>query len=127
MEKTTKKNSRNSSIPSSQSDKDETSTNTTTNGKGRDQNNDVFSQVKTCTDIKKAVVNFCTHCGEDLYGVACCGRERRTKIDIFFEKKVTHVDAEIKNCPTCDGQTKGWFPSDMRGPLQYSNELKFFF
>ncbi len=126
LEKTTKKNSRNSSIPSSQSAKDETSTNTITNGKGKNQNDEVFSQVKTNTDIEKAEVNYCTHCGEDLSGVACCGRERRTKIDIFFEKKVTHVDAEIKNCPTCEGQTKGWFPSDMRGPLQYGNGIKIF-
>ncbi|MBL7036965.1 hypothetical protein ISR94_04005 [Candidatus Microgenomates bacterium] len=70
LEKTTKKNSRNSSIPSSQSDKDETSTNTTTNGKGRRQNEEVFSQVKTNTDVKKAEVNFRTHCGESLAGVA---------------------------------------------------------
>ena len=126
LEKTTKKNSKNSSIPPSQSDKDKTSTNTTSNGKGRDQNKDIFSQVKTSTDIQKAEVNFCTHCGEDLSGVACCGRERRTKIDIFFEKKVLHVDAEIKTCPTCNGKTKGWFPSDMKGPLQYGNGIRVF-
>lgn len=126
LEKTTKKNSKNSSIPPSQSDKDTTSKNTTSNGKGKDQNNDIFSQVKTSTDIEKAEVNFCTHCGEDLSGVVCCGRERRTKIDIFFEKKIQHVDAEIKNCPTCKGKTKGWFPSDMKGPLQYGHGVRIF-
>lgn len=43
----------------------------------------------------------CDTCGEDLGGVACTGHERRTKIDIVFEKVVDHMDAEIKQCPTC--------------------------
>ena len=52
--------------------------------------------------------------------------ERRTKIDIVFEKVVEHVDAEVKQCPNCDSTVKGQFPSDMHGPLQYGNGLKAF-
>ncbi len=54
----------------------------------------------------------------------CQGHERRTKVDIVFEKVVEHVDAEIKDCPECDAQVKGQFPGDMPGPLQYGNGLK---
>uniref|UniRef100_UPI003AF7D22B hypothetical protein n=1 Tax=Thiolapillus sp. TaxID=2017437 RepID=UPI003AF7D22B len=39
--------------------------------------------------------------GEDLSKTPCQGVERRTRIDIIFEKVVTHVDAEIKQCPQC--------------------------
>ena len=47
-----------------------------------------------------------------------CFHERRTKIDIVFEKVVEHVDAEVKQCPVCDATVKGRFPADMHGPLQ---------
>ena len=52
--------------------------------------------------------------------------ERRTKIDIVFEKVVEHVDAEIKQCPTCKTTVKGKFPADRHGPLQYGDGLKAF-
>ena len=54
----------------------------------------------------------------------CDGHERRTKIDIIFEKVVSHVDAEIKQCPRCQARTKGRFPADMPGPLQYGPGVK---
>ena len=38
-------------------------------------------------------------CGEDLTDTPCLHHERRTKIDIVFEKVVEHVDAELKQCP----------------------------
>ena len=61
----------------------------------------------------------CSVCGEDLSKEQCCGHERRTKIDIVFEKVVEHADAEVKECPACESKVKGEFPSDMSGPLQY--------
>ncbi len=126
LEKTTRKTSKNSSLPPSQSGKDNSSTNKRSNGKGRKQNEETFSQVKTTEQIKTSEVNFCTHCGEDLKGISSKGTERRTLIDIFFEKRVLHVDAEIKNCPFCKEQTRGWFPSNLKGPLQYGNGIKVF-
>ena len=69
-------------------------------------------------------VETCDTCGEDLAKVTCDHYERRTKIDIIFEKVVEHVDAEIKHCPSCGAQTKGEFPADMPGPLQYGHGLK---
>ena len=73
-----------------------------------------------------AKVNVCDICGEVLTDQPCAGHERRTKIDIVFEKVVEHVDAEIKQCPLCKSTVKGQFPAGMHGPLQYGNGLKAF-
>ena len=40
-------------------------------------------------------------CGEDLTDTACTGHQRRTLVDIVFEKVVRHADAEIKHCTRC--------------------------
>jgi hypothetical protein len=37
---------------------------------------------------------------------------------------VNHVDAEIKTCPQCQAQSKGAFPADLSGPLQYGPGIK---
>ena len=42
----------------------------------------------------------------------------------IFEKVVTHVDAEIKQCPQCRTRNKGPFPADMAGPVQYGPGIK---
>ena len=53
------------------------------------------------------------------------GHERRTRIDIVFEKVLSHVDAEIKHCPRCRKQTKGTLPfPDLSGPVQYGPGIK---
>ncbi len=101
MEKKTQKNHRNSSLPSSQTDKDETSTPGGTNGKGKAHNGTVSENTRTIETIRIAKVTDCEGCGEDLDDTPASGHERRTKIDIIFEKVVSHVDAEIKVCPRC--------------------------
>ena len=123
MEKTTRKNNRNSSIPSSQTDKDTTSS-TGTNGKGKKQNGTLSGNTRTVETAQVAEVNDCEFCGEALDDTPATGHERRTKIDIIFEKVVNHVDAEIKICPHCKMQNKGRFPEDMPGPLQYGPGIK---
>uniref|UniRef100_UPI003AF83BD9 hypothetical protein n=1 Tax=Thiolapillus sp. TaxID=2017437 RepID=UPI003AF83BD9 len=45
---------------------------------------------------KDAAITQCETCGEDLSKTPCQKFERRTRIDIIFEKVVTHVDAEIR-------------------------------
>jgi hypothetical protein len=122
MERTTRKNNRNSSIPSSQTDKDTTSTGTT--GKGKKQNDALSANTRTVETVQVAKVKDCEVCGEDLNDTPAIGHERRTKIDIIFEKVVNHVDAELKICPRCDTQNKGHFPEDMSGPLQYGPGIK---
>ena len=51
-------------------------------------------------------------------------RERRTLVDIVFEKVVRHADAEIKHCPRCHTETRARFPAEMPGPLQYGPGIK---
>ena len=126
LEKKTRKTNRNSSIPSSQTDKDSTSLSSSkTNGKG----NDVSGRVSNTRVIETVTISkaeTCTCCGCSLDDIACRQYERRTRIDIVFEKVAEHVDAEVKQCPNCKSTVKGEFPEDMVGKLQYGNGLKAF-
>jgi len=125
MEKTTTKNNKNSSKPSSQTQKDETSTtNKGSKSKGNDQNEKLSTNTRTIETTEVAHVDFCENCDKDLRETSSQQYERRTTIDIIFEKNVKHVDAEIKECPDCKTITKGKFPADMHGPLQYGTGIK---
>ena len=63
----------------------------------------------------------CRACGRGLEGVSPHGHERRVLVDIVFETRETTVEAEVKACPRCGAETKGAFPDDMPGPLQYGH------
>jgi hypothetical protein len=125
LEKNTPKTSKNSSKPSSQTDKDESSLGQQgSKGKGKQERPDLAANSRVVETVTVSEVTICPVCGEDLTHTHCHGQERRTRIDIVFEKVVEHVDAQIKSCPSCDSQVKGTFPADMPGPLQYGNGLK---
>jgi len=125
MEKHTPKTRTNSSKPSSQTSKDETAISRSgTHGKGKTLDQARSANTRTVETVQIAEVAFCEHCGEDLRKVPCRGHERRTKIDIVFEKVVNHVDAEIKHCPQCRSQTRAPFPEAFCGPLQYGSGIK---
>lgn len=125
MERRTTKDSKNSSRPSSQTDKDDTAASQPgAKGKGKAENNARSGNTRTVETVQVAQVHVCETCGEDLGNTPCAGHERRTKIDIIFEKVVRHVDAEIKDCPRCQARIKGHFPADMPGPLQYGPGVK---
>ena len=125
MEKATKKNNKNSSKPSSQTEKDESAkTQTGSNSKGKNESKPDNHNFKVKETVTVIPVDFCNECGESLSDIICDHHERRTKIDIVFQKVVTHIDSEIKECPTCDTTTKGDFPDDMPGPLQYGLGIK---
>jgi transposase len=127
LEKTTRKTSRNSSKPSSQTGKDETSINKTgSNGKGKLEDLISADNSRTVVTDTVLVVEACSECGESLEHIEISSRERRTRIDIVFEKTVEHFDAEIKQCPRCYETTKAEFPKDIHGKLQYGNGLKAF-
>ena len=127
LEKTTQKDSKNSSIPSSQTEKDESSLDHQgSNGKGKNENDTLAKNTRVHEQVTVSTVSFCDVCAEDLTDVPCIQHERRTKIDIVFEKVVEHVDAELKQCPTCNSTIKGKFPADMHGPLQYGDGLRAF-
>lgn len=124
LEKTTKKTSENSSLPPSQTQEDETASKPKSTGKGLGQNGERFSNSRTVETVEVSTVESCQTCGEDLQGQAPIGHERRSKIDLVFEKVVSHIDAEIKTCPSCQAQSKGEFPADRLGPVQYGLGIK---
>ncbi len=126
LEKKTRKNSKNSSLPPSQTQKDETAiSNSSNTGKGKKVYGEVSNtRLKETVTIAKATT--CNVCGVTLDEAPCREHERRTKIDIVFEKVVEHIDAEVKQCPNCEATVKGHFPKDMPGKLQYGNGLKAF-
>lgn len=125
MEKNTPKNSTNSSKPASRSPKDDTALNRQgTHGKGKELTESRSANTRTVVSHEVSEVNFCEECGEDLRKVRCKGHERRTQIDIVFEKVVTHIDAEIKPCPHCGTEARGSFPEAFCGPLQYGAGIK---
>jgi transposase len=127
LEKQIRKDNKNSSIPSSQTDKDESAlSHKGSNGKGKQEQNRTANNTRTKETVTTIEVYNCDSCGEDLSDIESSGYERRTKIDIIFEKVVEHVDAQIKACPSCQAKTKGTFPEDMPGVLQYGNGLKAF-
>ena len=125
MEKTTAKGSRNSSIPPSQTSKDETAA-TRPGGKrkGQEQNAARSRHRRTVETTEVVTVDACASCGADLGDTPSRPRQRRTRIDILFEKVVHHVEVEVKDCERCRQRTTGRFPADMPGPLQYGNGIK---
>lgn len=128
LEKKTKKDNQNSSIPSSQTDKDDSALapNQGSNGKGKTEKPLTANNTRTIETVTTIEVYNCDVCGEDLSGTVSTESERRTKIDIVFEKVVEHVDVQIKQCSSCDSKVKASFPTDLHGPLQYGNGLKAF-
>ena len=127
LERQTRKNSKNSSIPPSQTDKDDSSLSPPgKKGKGSRNLDGFVDNRRVKETVTVAAALFCDVCGESLENSPCKRHERRTKIDIVFEKVVEHVDAQVKQCPSCKAAVKGVFPADMHGPLQYGNGLKAF-
>ena len=127
MEKHTGKTSTNSSKPSSQSAKDETALSRPgTHSKGKLEHESRSANTRTVETTEISKVDFCENCGEDLHKVPCQGYERRTQIDIVFEKVLSHVDAEIKSCPQCGHEVHGAFPEAFSGPVQYGAGIKAF-
>ena len=127
LEKTTKKTSTNSSIPPSQSDKDETRK---SSKKKRDtsaaENSMTGENFETTTVEEISTVEVCDSCGTDLSDIEPSAREQRVLRDIKFTVVEVKVDAEIKDCPECRARTKGRFPENMPGSLQYGNGIKAF-
>lgn len=127
LEKTTKKTKNNSGKPPSQTDKDESALGTHgSKGKGKTENHSIAANTRTIESTTTIPAEYCDQCGESLKDTPCRCIERRTKIDIVFEKQVEHYDAQVKDCPNCHAQVKGPFPDDLKGPLQYGHGIKAF-
>ncbi len=126
LERTTRKGSRNSSLPPSQTDRDGTARRAGSSGKGAKPNLQTGDNLRKTTVEETVAVEACDTCGADLSGVDPAGRERRVLHDIVFEVVERRVEAEVKECPDCRARTKGRFPDDMPGPLQYGAGLQAF-
>ncbi len=124
MEKITRKTSRNSGLPPSQTDKDESARRTGSHGKGPKPNQQTGDNLRTTTVEETIVVDACDACGADLHDVDPVDRECRVLYDIVFEVVERRVEAEIKECPKCRARTKGRFPDNMPGPLQYGVSIQ---
>ena len=125
MEKHTPKSPANSGLPPSQSPNDATArTRPGAKGKGPSYNEARCANTRTREYVKVLSVDACARCGEDLTDTACTGHQRRTLVDIVFEKVVRHADAEIKHCPRCHTEARARFPAEMPGPLQYGPGIK---
>ena len=124
MEKLTRKGSKNSGLPSSQTPPDDTAApDRRSKGKGPKLQTHDNASVRSVTETTVAPVTECSDCGRNLSGVECRGHERRTLKDIVFEVRTEHVEAEIKACPDCGVETRGSFPDTMPGPLQYGHGI----
>ena len=125
LEKVAKKTSKNFSIPPSQTDKDETKK---SSKKIRDasaaQKLMTGENFQTTTVEEISTVEVCDNCGTDFSDIEPSAREQRVLRDIRFTVEEVKVDAEIKDCPMCSARTKGRFPENMPGPLQYDNGIK---
>jgi len=125
LEKNTRKNNRNSSLSSSQTGEDESAKRTPgAKSKGSGGQGQPFDKSRTIESIQTIPVSSCSCCGEDLSGIDASEHERRTRIDMVFEKTVEHFDAEIKTCPSCQASTKGEFDADLLVPQQYGVGVK---
>ena len=122
MEKNTPRNSRNSGLPGSQAGADGSVRGRPgAKGKGPKLRAGRDGPNRRVVEIETAPVAGCRACGRGLAGVAPGGRERRVLVDLVFETRELTVEAEIKTCPRCRAETRGRFPADMPGPLQYGH------
>ncbi len=127
MEKTTPKGSQNSGLPSSRTDPDETARRRPgVKGKGPDNRAAQGGSTRRVVETRTVPVTECRACGGDLEAIVPSGRERRVQVDIVFETRELTVEAEIKTCPRCRTETRGRFPDNMPGPLQYGHGIAAF-
>ncbi len=101
LERTTRKNSKNSSLPPSQTDKDETARRDGSSPKGAKQNLQTGTGLRKTTIEETITVENCDTCGADLSDADASDRECRILFDIEFTVVERRVDAEIKECPSC--------------------------
>ena len=124
LEKATPKGSQNSGLPSSQTDPDETARRRPgKQGKGPQTGTATSGARRVVVETRTVPVTECRACGHDLTGIVPTGHERRVQVDIVFETRELTVAAEIKTCPRCRTETRGAFPDDLPGPLQYGAGL----
>jgi transposase len=122
LEKKPRKTSSNSGLPPSQGFGSNGNRNTNTTDRQKFTNE--VSNIRTTDTAVTITPEGCHNCGADLFQQEVTGTEDRLKIDIFFEVIRHTVTCEIKECEMCGEKTKGEFPKDMHGPVQYGTSIK---
>ena len=79
-------------------------------------------QINTVEEV--STVEICNSCGGGLLGIEPSAREQRVLFDLEYRLVEKKVVAEIKVCPERRTRTKGRFPENMPGPLQYGVGLQ---
>ena len=75
--------------------------------------------------IETHSVTSCKQCGLPLDWVATTGHEERQVFDIpAMRIEVTAHRVEIKICPVCGAENRGFFPDEVNSPVQYGNGIK---
>ena len=80
-----------------------------------------FLRFDTFSPLVSRRVVYCG--GTDLSDIEPSAHEQRVLLDIKHTAKLKVV-AYIKNYPECHARTKGRFPENMPGPLQYGDGIK---
>ena len=119
LEKTTRKNSGNSSVPPSQLEQDETARRAKPGRQATPAEDGSGSNLQKITSEQTLAVTACDRCGADLSQADPIDRERRVLYDIVFQVIKQRVEAEVKQCPDCRARSKAQFPANMSGPVQY--------
>ena len=98
LERNTKKDNKNSSKPSSQTEKDESALgHQGSKGKGKHEHSGTTKNTRTKETITLSTVNSCDVCGENLIDSPCIHIERRTKIDIVLKKSWNMLMLKLNN------------------------------
>lgn len=75
--------------------------------------------------VKVHRVQACAHCGHSVKRRKAIGHEKRQVFDLpQVQIEVTEHRAEIKECPSCQKETRAAFPSGVSQAVQYGTEIK---
>ena len=127
LEKTTRKTSRNSSLPPSQMEaQDDTAQRAKPGQRAAQANDQTGPNLQQVITQETLTVESCDSCGADLSQVAASECERRVRYDSVFRVIEHRVEAEVKHCPDCQARSKAQFPANLPGPRQYGSGLQAF-
>ena len=100
--KTTRKGTKNSSLPGSRTSPDETAAGKSgARSKGPDPKIHDNAHTRKVAETRVSAVTACSGCGRDMARVECSGHGKRTRMDIVFDRRREHVESEIKTYPDC--------------------------
>ena len=125
LEKKTKKTSKNSNIPPSQTGKDETKKSPRKNRDTNAARNLITGEnFETVTVEEIATVEAGDSCGTDLSDIEPSAREQRVLLDIKFTVEEVKVAADINDCPKCHARKKGNYLRTCRGHCNMAMALR---